>query len=216
MSQYERPPTRRPLGDATQRVINASQSHPKTSSKQSPMPHHESLRQDGLLQVQNELPASPLSERDYYPLREGSPVSTIANHRLSAISKERATTESNRNSQISTVSTNASDGKRIKAMIGPWKLGKTLGKGATARVRLARHAYTGQEAAIKIVQKRNAQLSQAGSLVNFDRAEAHMPDEEDGVRRMPVGIEREVAIMKLIQHPNIMKMYDIWENRTEM
>jgi hypothetical protein len=33
---------------------------------------------------------------------------------------------------------------------------------------------------------------------------------------MPIGIEREVAIMKLIQHPNIMKLYDIWENRTEM
>jgi serine/threonine protein kinase len=41
-------------------------------------------------------------------------------------------------------------------------------------------------------------------------------DAEDGVKRMPVGIEREVAIMKLIRHPNIMKLYDIWENRTEM
>jgi serine/threonine protein kinase len=43
-----------------------------------------------------------------------------------------------------------------------------------------------------------------------------MADSGDGIRRMPVGIEREVAIMKLIQHPNIMKLYDIWENRTEM
>lgn len=138
------------------------------------------------------------------------------NPRISTISKENAGTESNRNSQISTVSSNASDAKRIKSCIGPWKLGKTLGKGATARVRLARHAYTGQEAAIKIVQKRNAQMSQAGSLAALDRAESTMTESEDGIRRMPIGIEREVAIMKLIQHPNIMKLYDIWENRTEM
>jgi serine/threonine-protein kinase HSL1 (negative regulator of Swe1 kinase) len=83
-------------------------------------------------------------------------------------------------------------------------------------VRLARHAFTGQEAAIKIVQKKNAQLSQAGSLAALDQAESMLPDYGDGLRRMPIGIEREVAIMKLIQHPNIMKLYDIWENRTEM
>ena len=143
--------------------------------------------------------------------RTGSPGPNVNNPRLSAISKE-----SNRNSQISTVSTNASDGKRIKARIGPWKLGKTLGKGATARVRLARHAFTGQQAAIKIVQKKNAQMSQAGSLVDLDISDGDMLELDDGVRRMPMGIEREVAIMKLIQHPNIMKLYDIWENRTEM
>jgi len=91
-----------------------------------------------------------------------------------------------------------------------------LGKGATARVRLARHSVTGQEAAVKIVQKKNAQLSQAGSLADLDKAVSKLPEDEDGPRRMPVGIEREVAIMKLIQHPNIMKLYDIWENRTEM
>jgi hypothetical protein len=212
----QRPPTRRtPLGEATKRVNNAQYRDVSSMSKHSPLPHHESLRQDGLLQSRSPGPTSPLSQGDYYPMREflGSP-SSKPNPRLSAISKEYP--NSNRNSQISTVSTNASDGKRIKSFIGPWKLGRTLGKGATARVRLARHAYTGQEAAIKIVQKKNAQLSQAGSLAALDQAEARMPDPGDGLRRMPVGIEREVAIMKLIQHPNIMKLYDIWENRTEM
>jgi serine/threonine protein kinase len=75
---------------------------------------------------------------------------------------------------------------------------------------------TGQEAAVKIVQKKNAQLSQAGSLADLDKAVSKLAEDEEGLRRMPVGIEREVAIMKLIQHPNIMKLYDIWENRTEM
>lgn len=140
----------------------------------------------------------------------------MAKSRVSAISKEPGQTNSNRNSQISTVSTNASDRSRIKSYIGPWKLGKTLGQGATARVRLARHAVSGQEAAIKIVQKKSAKISQAGSLADLDKADAKMADTVDGLRRMPIGIEREVAIMKLIQHPNIMKLYDIWENRTEM
>ena len=216
-----RPPTRRaPLVEATRRVNNARQyQQNQVASKASSMPHHESLRNDGLLQVHNPSPGSPHSQRDYYPPQEfdevGSPTNNVANPRLSAISKEQDI-NSNRNSQISTVSTNASDGKRIKSYIGPWKLGKTLGKGATARVRLARHAYTGQEAAIKIVQKKNAQISQAGSLAALDQAESNALDSGDGLRRMPVGIEREVAIMKLIQHPNIMKLYDIWENRTEM
>jgi serine/threonine protein kinase len=81
---------------------------------------------------------------------------------------------------------------------------------------MARHAVTGQPAAIKIVQKKNAQLSQAGSLAALDRKDAAINPPGDNMRRMPYGIEREVAIMKLIEHPHIMKLYDIWENRTEM
>lgn len=182
---------------------------------------HETPNQDCLPPGSGAIPgSSSISRGTEYPPREShrgeSPNSSAANPRLSSISKDHAGTESNRNSQISTVSTNASDGKRIKSCIGPWKLGKTLGKGATARVRLARHIYTGQEAAIKIVQKKHAQMSQAGSLAALDQVESTLAESEDGMRRMPIGIEREVAIMKLIQHPNIMKLYDIWENRTEM
>jgi serine/threonine-protein kinase HSL1 (negative regulator of Swe1 kinase) len=201
-----RPPSRRqPLGEATRRVNNAQQSQS--------MPHHESLKVDGLLQVHKPSSPSPLSQGEtYHDASRGSP----ANPRLSAISKDYPGSDSNRNSQISTVSTNASDGKRIKQSIGPWKLGKTLGKGATARVRLARHGYTGQEAAIKIVQKKNAVMSQAGSLAALNIVDTTASDSDESFRRMPIGIEREVTIMKLIQHPNILKLYDIWENRTEM
>jgi serine/threonine protein kinase len=81
---------------------------------------------------------------------------------------------------------------------------------------MARHAVTGQLAAIKIVQKKDAQLSQAGSIAALDRKDAAMNKSGEGLKRMPYSIEREVAIMKLIEHPHIMKLYDIWENRTEM
>lgn len=33
---------------------------------------------------------------------------------------------------------------------------------------------------------------------------------------LPYGIEREVVIMKLIEHPNIMRLYDVWENKGEL
>jgi serine/threonine-protein kinase HSL1, negative regulator of Swe1 kinase len=218
MSDVPRPPTRRqPLGEATRRVNNIhDKQHSSLGHKHDNIPHHESLQVDGLLQVRNGTtsPHSPDCHAVNEYLREGSPGASVANPRLSAISKEYP--NSNRNSQISTVSTNASDGKRVKAKIGPWRLGKTLGKGATARVRFARHAYTGKEAAIKIVQKKHATMTQAGSLANLDKVEAGQTDFGDGLRRMPLGIEREVAIMKLVQHPHVMKLYDIWENRTEM
>jgi serine/threonine-protein kinase HSL1 (negative regulator of Swe1 kinase) len=209
--QPPRPPARRaPLGEATRRINNV-QNDTSQSSKKVPMAHYDS---------HDRSPPSPVSQTDdclhHDTRRSGSPNSNVINPRLSAISKGYATTDSNRNSQISTVSTNASDSKKRKSCIGPWQLGKTLGSGATARVRKARHTTTGQIAAVKIVQKKSAILSQAGSLKDLDEAEAALPDPGDGSRRMPIGIEREVAIMKLVQHPNIMRLYDIWENRTEM
>ena len=217
-----RPQIRRsPLGEVTRRVNNAPYVVPSLPDKESfSLPYNESLTASGLHRV-CEPQSSPglqqkvFSSRDRYGL-PGSPGSNAANPRLSAISKDCPIPNSNRNSQISTTSTNGSDGRRRKTHIGPWHLGKTLGKGATARVRMARHAVTCQPAAIKIVQKKNAQLSQAGSLAALDQLDAVMNNTGEGPKRMPYGIEREVAIMKLIEHPHIMKLYDIWENRTEM
>lgn len=123
-----------------------------------------------------------------------------------------------RTSQVSTASatTAKSSDSQVKSYIGPWQLGKTLGKGSSARVRLARHRVTHQSVAIKIIPKRTAYLSQAGSIAQLDRLERRKPEEEDGIRRLPVTVEREVAIMKLIEHNNIIKILDVWENRNEM
>ena len=212
---YPRPPTRHgvraPLGEVTRRINNMKHPTGQPSLKRPAIPHHGSHERSPGSPY---LPFDDLLHRD--DERAGSPNSNVINQRLSAISKDNPTIDSNRSSQISTVSTNASDGKKRKSCIGPWQLGKTLGSGATARVRLARHTITGQIAAVKIVQKKFALISQAGSLKDLDKFEASLPDPGDGTRRMPVGIEREVAIMKLVQHPNIMRLYDIWENRTEM
>jgi serine/threonine-protein kinase HSL1 (negative regulator of Swe1 kinase) len=85
----------------------------------------------------------------------------------------------------------SSTSKKTKAHVGPWRLGRTLGRGSSGRVRLAKHTTTGQLAAVKIVPK---------SVVPSPK----------------YGIEREVIIMKLIEHPNVMALYDVWENKGEL
>ncbi|KAF4992357.1 hypothetical protein FGRMN_7213 [Fusarium graminum] len=106
--------------------------------------------------------------------------------------------------------------KNYKTHIGPWQLGKTLGKGSSARVRLCRHIVTKQLAAVKIVNRRMAYLVQDSSLAALSKWDNNLPEQINGEMRVPMAIEREVAILKLIEHPNIMKLYDIWENRSEV
>lgn len=125
--------------------------------------------------------------------------------------------ESKRNSQASYASTSSSRSKKnYKTHIGPWQLGKTLGQGSSARVRLCRHSVTHQLAAVKIVNRRMAYLVQDSSLAALSKWDSSLPEKNTGEMRMPMSIEREVAILKLIEHPNIMKLYDIWENRSEV
>lgn len=75
----------------------------------------------------------------------------------------------------------------------------------SGRVKLAKHAKTGQYAAVKIVPKQ-AILSSRMSI-----SEAGAKSE-----KVLQGIEREIVIMKLIDHPNVMNLYDVWETNGEL
>ncbi|EXJ78734.1 CAMK/CAMKL/GIN4 protein kinase [Capronia coronata CBS 617.96] len=169
--------------------------HPPGSSPR--LPHHESLKPEGNLSVRQKVAGK---------------IPAIENKRLSTIADEVAG-GAKRDSQASTVSAIVK-GKR-KTHVGPWQLGRTLGKGATGRVRLAKHAMTGQVAAVKIVSKKSAALVQSASMARMDNEDS-LAMIATGPRTMPFGIEREVVIMKLIEHPNIINLYDIWENRGEL
>lgn len=111
-------------------------------------------------------------------------------------SNRNSLASSSEDKRLSQVSSSAS--KKTKTHVGPWRLGRTLGRGSSGRVRLAKHTVTGRLAAVKIVPK---------SAVSSD------PDRSD---KAPYGIEREVIIMKLIEHQNVMALYDVWENRGEL
>ncbi|KAI5964587.1 GIN4 [Candida pseudojiufengensis] len=92
--------------------------------------------------------------------------------------------------------------------IGPWKLGKTLGRGATGRVLLATHQTTGQKAAVKVVSK--SDLQEEVNNNNNSSNNENKENEQNG-EGLPYGIEREIIIMKLLNHPNVLRLYDVWE-----
>jgi serine/threonine protein kinase len=78
------------------------------------------------------------------------------------------------------------------------------------RVRLAKNVNTGKLAAVKIVPK---------SLTPTARRKddkGKKTEEKVGDTGLSYSIEREVVIMKLIEHPNVMSLYDVWENRGEL
>ena len=56
--------------------------------------------------------------------------------------------------------------------IGPWRIGRTIGKGSSGRVKIAKHSSTGQYAAVKIVPKHalitsRMSINEAGAKVSF-------------------------------------------------
>ncbi|KAG8929179.1 hypothetical protein FRC02_005911 [Tulasnella sp. 418] len=89
--------------------------------------------------------------------------------------------------------------------VGSWEIGRTIGKGSSGHVRIARHIATGQFAAIKIVSKR--------ALISSRMSMSKLSEEEDKILQ---SIEREIVIMKLIDHPNILRLYDVWETKNEL
>ncbi|KAM3594082.1 uncharacterized protein V6R79_001910 [Siganus canaliculatus] len=71
--------------------------------------------------------------------------------------------------------------------VGNYRLLKTIGKGNFAKVKLARHIFTGREVAIKIIDKTQLNPNSLQKLF------------------------REVRIMKILNHPNIVKLFEVIE-----
>ncbi|KAI3396323.1 hypothetical protein diail_12289 [Diaporthe ilicicola] len=201
------PAPRAPLGDKGKR----SNSVPPRTPSQAPKTYESDCKENvpTVVAEYDSVPGRPQKASQPVP-------QPPADARLSVISRaSRDRDASKRDSHISNASASTNDSK-LKSHIGPWQLGKTLSKGSSARVRLARHRLTHQSVAVKIISKKTAYLSQAGSIAQLDKAERDLPEEDDGFRRLPVTVEREIAIMKLIEHPNIIKILDVWENRNEI
>ncbi|XP_072407303.1 serine/threonine-protein kinase MARK2 isoform X2 [Chiloscyllium punctatum] len=83
----------------------------------------------------------------------------------------------------SSIATTAEDTPHI----GNYRLLKTIGKGNFAKVKLARHVLTGKEVAVKIIDKTQLNSSSLQKLF------------------------REVRIMKILNHPNIVKLFEVIE-----
>ncbi|XP_029354624.1 death-associated protein kinase 2a isoform X2 [Echeneis naucrates] len=77
-----------------------------------------------------------------------------------------------------------------------YEIGEELGSGQFAIVKQCREKSTGLQFAAKFIKKRQSMASSRG------------------VRRED--IEREVYILRQIQHPNIVTLHDVYENRTDV
>ncbi|KAF2271997.1 Pkinase-domain-containing protein [Westerdykella ornata] len=216
MSTQQARQRRQPLGDATHRANERSTARPRPEKPSSgriaissprQLPHNESLvpNSNGTLTVRHGLQApSPGPE----------------NKRISAVVNEETRPHNpKRDSEISNASTNASNSaRRRKTHIGPWQLGKTIGRGGCSRVRIVRHSLTGEHGAAKIISKTIAEQVRALSLANLCESAANGDPSlaGSGCKLIPFGLEREICIMKLLDHPNIVRLHDIWENRNEI
>uniref|UniRef100_A0AC35TMB6 Protein kinase domain-containing protein n=1 Tax=Rhabditophanes sp. KR3021 TaxID=114890 RepID=A0AC35TMB6_9BILA len=75
---------------------------------------------------------------------------------------------------------------------GLYDLEKTIGKGHFAVVKLARHVFTGERVAIKIIDKTKLDPVSTNHIM------------------------QEVRCMKLVQHPNIVRLYEVIDTQTKL
>ena len=78
--------------------------------------------------------------------------------------------------------------------VGDYILGQLLGEGTTGKVKLAIHKETGEQVAIKIIKK-------------------SMFDVKPDLQRK---IRREIALMRLLDHPHIMKLKGVFESQRHL
>ena len=77
--------------------------------------------------------------------------------------------------------------------VGKYELGKTIGRGAFSKVKVATHLETRKEFVLKIIDKKAA-------------------DGEKQKKNVEAEVRLEISIMKLLNHENIVKMYEVMES----
>ncbi|XP_042418764.1 CBL-interacting protein kinase 32-like [Zingiber officinale] len=82
---------------------------------------------------------------------------------------------------------------KIKRRVGKYELGRTIREGTFAKVKFARNIETGEPIAIKILDK--------------EKVLKHKLVEQ---------IKREVATMKLIKHPNVVRIYEVMGSKSKI
>ncbi|KAJ6818550.1 CBL-interacting protein kinase 32-like isoform X2 [Iris pallida] len=82
---------------------------------------------------------------------------------------------------------------KAKRVVGKYELGRTIGEGAFAKVRFAINTKTGEHVAIKILSK--------------EKVLKHKLVEQ---------IKREISTMKLIKHPNVVRLHEVMGSKTKI
>jgi len=83
-------------------------------------------------------------------------------------------------------------GEARNMIAGLYDLEETIGEGHYAVVKLARHVFTGEKVAVKVIDK--MKLDQATRMQML----------------------QEVRLMKLVQHPNVVRLYEVIDTQTKL
>jgi BR serine/threonine kinase len=75
-------------------------------------------------------------------------------------------------------------------LVGDYVVGRTIGSGTTGKVKLGSHKDTGEQVAIKVIKK---------SLF-------------DAKPRVQTRVQREIAVMRLMNHPSLLKLIEVRES----
>ena len=78
--------------------------------------------------------------------------------------------------------------------IGDYTIGRTIGLGSQAKVKLGKHKITNQKVAIKIIKKKNLESA---------------PDKK-------IKLQREISLMRIFDHPHLLKLIDVYETETHI
>ncbi|CAD6256782.1 unnamed protein product [Miscanthus lutarioriparius] len=82
---------------------------------------------------------------------------------------------------------------KAKRRVGKYELGRTIGEGTFAKVRIAKNMENWDHVAIKIL----------------DKAKVHK-------NKLAEQIRREICTMKLVQHPNVVRLYEVMGSKTRV
>ena len=116
------------------------------------------------------------------------------------------------------------EGRKDGKMVGDWRLGQALGSGMSGqyfsllyvsartltrisgRVRIARSTITGQFAAIKLIKKPSEDVK-AGTTLSGRSQKTDVRSQKS----LREAADREIVILKLVEHPNVLRLLDVYE-----
>ena len=102
--------------------------------------------------------------------------------------------------------------------VGKYELGRTLGEGNSAKVKLATDTVSGQSFAVKIIDKSSIKRLNVSFQVPFcflffrEVEYVLMVDFKSLIHSLLCQIKREIRTLKVLKHPNIVRLHEVINN----
>ncbi|KAI4963937.1 hypothetical protein ZWY2020_008651 [Hordeum vulgare] len=106
---------------------------------------------------------------------------------------------------------------KVKRRVGKYELGRTIGEGTFAKVRFARNTETGDPVAIKILDKEKLLKHKMVEQVTLLTPTSHLTFSCSSIIALLVsGDQPEIIAMKLIKHPNVVRIHEVMGSKTKI